>query len=65
MHPLATSSGEIDTLLEWLKGEICRTEFGEVGLKFKIHEGAVVGIERTTSLKGRFELRMFNENGGD
>lgn len=65
MRPLATSAGEIDSLLEWLKGEICRTEFGEVGLKFKIHDGAVVGIERTTSLKGRFELRMLTENGAD
>lgn len=65
MRPLATSSGEIDSLLSWLREEIGKTQFGEVGLKFKIHEGAVVGIERTASVKGRFELRMINENGGD
>jgi len=58
MQPLATSSGEIDSLLAWLRDEIQHTDFGEVGLKFKLHDGQVVGIERTTSIKGRFELKL-------
>lgn len=58
MQPLATSSSEINSLLTWLRDEIQHTEFGEVGLKFKLHDGQVVGIERTTSIKGKFELKL-------
>ena len=58
MQPQATSSSEINSLLSWLRDEIGHTEFGEVGLKFKLHDGQVVGIERTTSIKGKFELKL-------
>ena len=63
MNPIATSAGEIDDLLTWLRDEIKRTAFGEVGLSFRLHEGKVVGITRTVSCKGRFELHMLGENG--
>jgi len=65
MQPLATSSGEIDQLLGWLRDEIQHTSFGEVGLKFKLHDGQVVGIERTTSIKGKFTLQLLNGDSGD
>ena len=65
MQPLATSSSEVNSLLNWLRDEMNRTQFGEVGLKFKLHDGHIVGIEKTTSVKGRFELKFLNGDSGD
>lgn len=55
---IPTSGAEIDRLFGWLKEEIKHTDYGEVGLKFRMHQGMIVGIERTTSIKGKFELRL-------
>ncbi len=60
---IATSSSEVDELLTWLRGELMHTQYGKVGLMFTLHQGRIVAVERTISVKARFELK--GENGGD
>ena len=63
MQPIATSSQEIDDLITWLKEELNHTAYGKVGLIFTLHQGQVTGIERTTSIHGKFTLKIGEENG--
>ena len=64
MHPLATSSNEVDDLIQWLRSELTHTQYGKVGLVFTLHQGQVTGIERTMSIHGKFALKI-GEDGGD
>lgn len=61
MQPLATSSNEVDDLIVWLRDELTRTQYGKVGLVFTLHQGQITGIERTTSIHGKFTLRIGEE----
>ena len=58
MHSIATSANEVSDLIEWLRGELRRTEYGKVGLVFTIHQGQITGIERTTSIHGKFTMKI-------
>lgn len=55
---LPTSCAEVDNLLKWLHDELSKTQFGKVGLMFTVHEGHIVSIERTISMRGKFKLDM-------
>jgi len=61
MQPLPTSSNEVDDLLVWLRHELEHTAYGKVGLVFTLHQGAITGIERTTSIHGKFTLKIAEE----
>jgi len=50
-------------LIIWLKEELNHTAYGKVGLIFTLHQGQVTGIERTTSIHGKFTLKIGEENG--
>ena len=58
---IATSGAEVDELLTWLRAEILKTQYGDVGLRFHMHQGAIVKIERTTSVTGRFKFEAEGE----
>ena len=53
-----TSSTEIESLFSWLRAEVQIVKYGKVGLVFTMHEGQIVAIEKTTSVRGKFELRV-------
>jgi hypothetical protein len=57
---IATSSAEVDNLLGWLRGELVKTQYGKVGLVFTVHEGKIVAIEKTISMRGKFTLDLGN-----
>jgi hypothetical protein len=61
MRPLPTSSSEVEDLLVWLRGELEHTAYGKVGLVFTLHQGEITGIERTTSIHGKFTLKIAEE----
>jgi hypothetical protein len=61
VQPLPTSSNEVDDLLAWLRGELGHTQYGKVGLVFTLHQGQITGIERTTSIHGKFTLKIAEE----
>lgn len=62
MGDISTSSSEVDNLLQWLRDELQRTQYGKVGLLFTVHEGKIVALEKTVSIRGKFVLNL---NGGD
>jgi len=62
VQPIATSSNEVDDLLGWLRQELTRTQYGKVGLCFTIHQGQITGIERTTSIHGKFTLKIAGDD---
>lgn len=64
MQPISTSGNEIDDLIEWLREELRRTQYGKVGLLFTVHQNQITGIERTTSIHGKFVLSV-GADGGD
>ena len=60
-HPpegIVTSGTEIEKLINWLKEEVKVVPYGKVGLVFTLHQGIVVAIEKTTSVRGKFELKV-------
>lgn len=63
MQPIPTSSNEVDELMVWLKRELENTQYGKVGLVFTMHQGHITGIERTTSIHGKFTLKIGETNG--
>lgn len=60
---IPTSGAEIDKLIDWLKAEVKTVPYGKVGLMFTLHQGMIVSIEKTTSVRGKFELRMEAQDG--
>lgn len=64
MQPIATSAAEVSDLIDWLRNELERTQFGKVGLVFTMHQGQITGIERTTSIHGKFTLKIGEEGDG-
>ena len=60
---IASSGAEIDKLIDWLKAEVRIVPYGKVGLTFTLHQGTVVAIEKTTSVRGKFELKIGKEEG--
>jgi hypothetical protein len=61
VQPLATSANEVSDLIEWLRRELDNTQYGKVGLVFTLHQGEITGIERTTSIHGKFTLKIAEE----
>lgn len=55
---IPTSGSEIDRLIDWLKTEVRAVPYGKVGLLFTLHQGQIVAIEKTTSVRGKFELKL-------
>lgn len=71
MLPISTSGTGVDTYLDWLKGELARTDYGEIGLRFVVHQGMItrvckhIEVPEKMGVPVKFEIRMLTENGGD
>jgi hypothetical protein len=47
MLPVATSSANINGYMEWLRNTLLDTEFGEVGIRFIVHQGLITRVCKT------------------
>jgi len=50
--PMASHGDAVETLYDWLRNEVRETQYGEVGISLKLHQGEVTRVTKTVVLSG-------------
>jgi len=57
----STTGTAISDYIAWLESEIDKKDFGEVSIRFKIHEGQVVDVRKESVDTDHFSLEKKRE----
>ena len=48
--PIASGDNQIESYMTWLKAELEKVHYGEVGLTFFVHQDQIVRVNQTKSV---------------
>ena len=52
---MTTTGSDVETLIDWLRGELKHTRYGEVGLVFTVHNKEVSKVEKVDKKTIKFK----------
>ena len=54
---IPTSGDQVEAFIDWMRKELQKTPYGEIGLLFTLHNSGIVGVDKISKKKNKLEKR--------